>query len=339
MTYALTLLVLLSPGDEPLASSLAASARATLGEGATLELRVLEQPIDDAGALALAQGAQAGAVATIAWSEGPGGRGARVRMYGRATGRWLERDLAFAVDDASEERGRALGFTLGSMVPEAALPVVPPPPAAQPASPPPLVAQSTPVPVPVPVPAKPAPAPLPPAPIAEPPPWTFAIDGAVQGTLALGGEGDAVGGEIGGQYRLGPHLALRAGAAVRVGHVEALEATLLILDLGPGLSWRSADPRPGRPWAFALHLDGLARLQSLTRAAAHGRPDERHGRFVPAVGVAAEVMYALTRELALFADAGGHAVLGETEIRLREQQVAAFAPVDVSFGLGARASF
>jgi hypothetical protein len=334
MTYALTLLVLLSPGDEPLASSLAASARATLGEGAALELRIVAQPIDDAGALALAQGAQAGAVAMIAWSEGAGGRSARVRMYGRATERWLERDLAFAADDASEERGRALGFTLGSMVPEAALPVVLPP-AAEAASPP-LVAQSTPAPEPT----KPAPVPaLPRAPSLEPPPWTFAIDGAVQGSLALGGEGEAIGGEIGGQYRLGEHLALRAGAAVRVGHIEALEATMLIADLGPGLSWRSGDPRPDRPWAFALRLDGLARLQNVTRAGAHGRPEERHGRVVPAVGVAAEIVYALTRELALFADAGGHAVLGETEIRLREQQVAAFAPVDVSFGLGVRASF
>lgn len=328
MNFALTLLVLLAPGDEPLAGSLAAAVRETLGPDATIELRVVATTPPDADVLALAHEADAGAVAVIEWSQPERGR-AQARLYSQSSGRWLERELDFAPGDPVQERGRALGFTLGSMLPEAAAAVAqsePAGPAAEPAQPAPAPPQ-----------ALPAPAHSQPVPQAAAP-WTFAIELAAQGLLAIGGEGSAAGGELGGRYRVSDHVALRAGAALGLGHIEALEADLLNVDLGGGLVWRSGDPRPGSPWTLALRLDLLARLQRLTRHAADERQEESHGRFLPATGVAVEATYALSSDLALFTAAGAHALLGETEVRLRDEQVAAFAPVDLQLALGLRVS-
>jgi hypothetical protein len=332
MTFTLTLLVLLAPGDEGMAGALAAATRATLGESTTIELRIMPPPEDD-GAIALGQQAHARGVAVISWADADK-QHARIRLYSQATGRVVEREIAFAPGDALEEKGRTLGFALASMLPESEEPVASAAPAASAPAPP-----AAPAPAPAP-PAAPAPAP-PPALPAPPPPWTFSIDAAAQMPLALGGEGTGLGGALGGQYRMSDHLALRAGAALRFGHLEALEAHVTTVDLGPGLVWRSNDPepRPRQRFALALRFDGLARLNAVRRPA-HGMvAAESQARFVPAVGMGIEGMIALTRVLGLFADAGADVTLGETEVVVRGRQVAAFAPVGLAFELGARARF
>jgi hypothetical protein len=326
MTFALTLLVLLSPGDEGMAASLAAAARETLGAGASLELRVVLPPPDDAAAGELAAQAGAGALALIAWSDA---QHARVRVYSTARARWLERDLTFAAADPMEEKGRTIGFTVASMLPEAQAPSAP-------SAPPPVVASVPPAPA---TPSAPRVAPARPAVAAVSPPWTFAVDAAVQAALAIDGEGTSAGGELAGRYRLGEHLALRAFAALRVGHVEALEATLLSVDLGPSLTWISRDVVPAHPWAFGLRVDAFARLQSVRRPATDADPAESHGRFVPGVGLQLETSYAMSADIALLAAAGAHALLGETEVLRDSQQVASFAPVELVAGLGAIARF
>src|SRR6185436_5232109 len=121
MTYVLTLLVLLSPGDEALADSLAGAVRATLDDPRGLELRIVTEPLDDVHAQELAASARARAVGTVRFIDDAHLR-ATLRLYDQGRGRWVERTLQFAAEDAVAEKGRALGFTLGSMLPEAAAP-------------------------------------------------------------------------------------------------------------------------------------------------------------------------------------------------------------------------
>lgn len=329
MTFTLALLVLLAPDDAALASSIATATRATLGPDVMLELRFVEQPQDQAAAIALAQSAHARTVAVI--STDAGTQRAHIRLYDATSGRQVEREIEFAPSDPPDERGRAIGFTLASMLPDAAPEI-----ASAPPSPDAVAAQAA-----EPAPAAPTPAPPPAAPAPAPAaaPWTFAIDAAVRAVAAIDAEGSGFGGELGGQYRLGDHLALRAGAAVHVGHVEPLEARMTIVDLGPGLVWRSHDAGPGRRLALALRADAFARLQSVSRPAHHARPAESHSRFVPGLGLGLEASYAFTHEFAMFGGGGVQMLLDETELVLRGQQVASFGPVGLGFELGARALF
>jgi len=336
MAYAITLLVLLSHGDEVLGDSLASAARAAVRDPQAVELRLVDEPLEDERARELATTAQASAVGTVRFLDDAHLQ-ARVRVYDRARGRWVERTLQFAPVDAVTEKGRALGFTLGSMVSEAAARSAPdeaPAPAVVSGSPTPEPTPATPVETPSPTPSSP-----PPRAAAASAPTSFGIDALLQAALAVGGEGSALGGRLGGQYHLGEHVALRAGAALRVGQLEALEANLTLVDLGAGVAWRTVDAGPGQRLALAVHLDALARLHHVARAQSAMHPAESHGRFLPAVGVGAELAYGITREFALLVDAAAHALLGETELVLRGQQIAAIAPVDLVLGLGARASF
>ena len=342
MTFALTLLVLLSPGDEPMATAIAAAARATLGADTALELRFLAVAPNDAAALALAHDSGSAAIALITWTDS-GHQRARLRVYSQTTRAWTARDLDFAARDPAEEKGRAIGFNLASMLPEGVpfakrslAPAAPPAPSAPTTPPAPRVATLDTAPAPV---AKTAPVP-PNAATPRPwPPWTLSIDAAAQGVVAVSGEGTSVGGALGGQYRLDEHLSLSLGAALRIGHIEALEARLVTVDFGPGVAWRSGDLDAGRRWGLQLQLGAFARLQSLRRTSAGSQPRESHGRFVPGAGIGVELTYALTRDIALLANIRVNAVLGQTDVFLRDREVAAFAPIELGLGLGARTYF
>ena len=339
-TFALTLLVLLSPGDESLAESIASAARATLGSELALEVRVEAKPVTDDAARELARNAGSRALAVIDWRD-RGKLRARIRLYTQTTERWLVRELEFTSEDTPAERGRTIGFSLASMLPEN----TPGEPQSD-ASPAPEHTSGEPQSVASPAPtapARPSAAGVSHSPLTSQPlaakPWTFALDLAGQGVLGVGGEGTAVGGELGGQYRLGEHFSLRLAAALRVGHLEQLEARALTLDLAPGLSWRSGDTGPAQAWGLALSLAAVARLQSVRRAPIGSTAPESHGRWLPGVGVGLEVNYALNHEAALFVSSGLRALLGETDLFLRGRHVASFAPLELGLGLGARFGF
>jgi hypothetical protein len=80
-------------------------------------------------------------------------------------------------------------------------------------------------------------------------------------------------------------------------------------------------------------------MQSVSRSAHQSHAAESHTRFVPGLGLGLEAAYAFTREFAMFWGGGVQVLLDETELVLRGQQVASFAPVGLGFELGARASF
>src|SRR4051812_21137126 len=116
VTYLLALLVLLSPGDEPMATSLAAAMRAALGAETELELRFVAGPPADDAARALAREGRAASIALIRWGD-ESHQKAQLRLYDEASARWIVRELVFAKQDAPEEKGRAIGFNLASMMP------------------------------------------------------------------------------------------------------------------------------------------------------------------------------------------------------------------------------
>jgi hypothetical protein len=324
MSLALSLLVLLAPGDEALAGSLVTAARSTLGEGAAVELRVITLPDEEAAARALMAETHAQALAVIEWRE-PEKEHAQIRLFTLDDPQVFERELTFAASDAAEERGRTLGFTLASMLPEARPIASAPPETAPDASPTPVAQAAAPAPAPGPAPATPPDARA---------PWRAAFDVAGVAAVAIAGEGMGFGGELAGQVRLNEQLALRASVALRLGELEALDARTTSVDLGPGIVWRSHDTEPGRPFALALRLDALARLLRVRLDAQHD--SESHGHVVPVIGLSVEASYALSRELGLTASAGARAILGETEVISKGQPVASFAPVELGFALGTR---
>jgi hypothetical protein len=327
VTFALTLLVLLSPGDEPMATSIASATRAANGAETLLELRFVAVPPDDDAVVALARESQAEAIALLTWSDASHLH-AQLRVYEQATARWVARDLEFAAQDPADEKGRTIGFNLASMLPDKGAAVPRPPAASPPAEAPAQATAANTA-------AAASSASVQPK-IAPASVWTVAIEAAAHGVFAIGGEGTSAGGALGAQYRLGEHFSLCAAAALRWGHIEELEARLVAIDFGPGLAWRSGDVSR---WGLQLRLDAIARIESVRRDSEGSQPHESHGRVVPAVGVGAELTFALNPDVALLANTSMRAVLGETDLILRGSQVAAFAPVELGLGLGARAYF
>jgi len=285
------------------------AVRRTLGPAATVLVDTVPTFPHDTEALALGTRVSATAVVEVSWRD-DGHAWLHVNVSDHAE--WFDRDLALEATAAPDERGRAVGFTIGTIVLMAM--ATPPPQLSAPPPPPPPVARR------------------PPADVAPPSPVStrrtelavVAIWTPTPGALPRAGAAADV------QLPLWDRLALDLGATTTVGHVAEADADSWMLLGCAGPLARAVLRRPFELDAVAaacVMREAYSRL-GLTRAnvAAAGKGSASGVVWVtPAVGVT------LTADVtSIFAAAP--IVVGTTQVAERPS-------VWLSVGLGARARF
>jgi hypothetical protein len=306
----ITLLVAAGQGDAADTGAMLQALVEALGD-VRAAAREVEGPLGDEAMLAAERDTASDVVAAVTWA-GPAKLEARVRLHVRASDRWVERGLTFAASDDLRERGRTLGFTMASMLPDRA----PPPRAAQP--PPAAIA-------------------TPPAPPAPPP--RLALDLMVMGSLGLGGNADALGGAFAVRRALAPWLSVRGELMGRTGVVQAAEATSLALHLAAGVA---VSPL-GNPATRRAGLEVRADLAVLYESLGHLSPDDidrdRQARLVPGGDLVIEGSVRVLGSAAVVLGVGAEVAFGRTDVFVHERKVAELPPLRLVSSLGLRHYF
>lgn len=308
-----------------------ATAQESLGPGTSILLVETVEPTDTR-ALRAERELGAGAVVLVVWREAAHLH-AVLRLHVADSDRWITREIGFSSQDTLEERGRTLGFTIGSIWPETrptarsplavgSPPVVKSPPVVR--SPP--VTRPPPVVRPPPEatarvaserPAEDAPSAVrrlsevkPP----EIPPFRPVRVGiSAVGALGLGGPANGLGAGVEAELFLTRGLAVRIGASVRTGSISELPGEDLVSSLAAGLEWWPLPTSSDRPLGFGLRVDLLA-LHHQVSATTSLQP-ETQGRFLSGADLLGAVALRLTSRVEFVAGLGAEMAFGTTEIR------------------------
>jgi hypothetical protein len=348
MADALTILLFVAAGEgsDATTRAMVRATREALGPTARVEVRETPNELTEDEALIAEQLAGASAVVDLTWAD-PAHRSAMLRVHVARSGRWIGRSIGFMASDASTERGRTIGFTVVSMLPEAA---AEPTPSESPSGPlaapqpPPTLQKVGPVEQDHSVHAAAAPA----APN-EPPgnPSFFAVDLLGLAALSLGGEGaGGAGGGVAGYWFPLLHFSVRIGGSLRAGGVGLVPSSTLTGAVSVGAGWHPLRATPPHPLGLSLRVDYLALYQSLqptgyavatgNRAAA-SLADE----WVSGLGEVVDVSWLLSAELEALLGLGLEEALGSTYVQVQgaPAAIAAFPPVRALGEAGLRVRF
>jgi hypothetical protein len=304
----------------PTTLALTAAIEQVIGPAGEIQVASVE-PADDDDAALWREASAAGATiaARVRWADATRLR-ARVHAEILLTGETLVRDVLFRPADSEPERGRTLGFIVGSFV-------VPPAPAltaganengergelvrAQPT----------------------------PAATATPPrPARFGLEAFMMGATAVGGQGDSLGGGAGLRWPAEATWGLRVGARARVGSIPVAQASLLAAAAYAGL-WRRLLPAADHPFNLSGRLDALLAYESLTHFSDDDPAPVRQARLLPGAAAAVELEVRLTETAAGFVAGGGEVLFGRSTVVVHERPVAELVPFRGLFEAGFRARF
>jgi hypothetical protein len=295
MSAAVILAIIVASGESqsPATRALVAACSDALGAGVSVELHEAATPSDrEAAKLEAATGPRA--VAEVLWS-GAGHVSARVRLHVARTDRWIDRTIDFEAADSLSERGRALGFALASMLPEAD-------PALQ-------------------IAAAPSATPLAPVPRALGRPRR-AVGLAALANDGIAGPAAGLGGMVDVAFAVGESVAVRASAALWRGSIAEIAATDLTAQLGAGAAWTPIAPAPERPWELGLRADALVVYQAVSHVHATGTTAWK-AKVLPGVDVMLEGGWHVTRGCEVFVAAGPEIVLGTIDVAVISSAVTA----------------
>jgi hypothetical protein len=272
--------------------------------------RETEGPPGDEAILALERDTASDVIAAVSWA-GPAKLEARVRLHVRASDRWVERGLTFAASDDLRERGRTLGFTMASMLPDR--------------TPPPRVAPP------------PAPAVVAVAPPAPPP--RLALDLMVMGSLGVGGDADALGGAFVLRRALAPWIAVRGELLGRAGVVQAAQATSLSMHLAAGVAVSPLGNPATRPASLEVRTDLAVMYESLGHLSSDDVDRVRQARLIPGADLVLEGSLRVLGSAAVVLGVGAEVAFGRTDIFVHESKVAVLPPLRLVSNLGLRHYF
>lgn len=307
--------VLSTQPQGPTTESFARAAQDVLGEDSSLVIQPVEEARLDLGQVAEDTGADG--VVELAFRED--GTGVTIHSYARDGQRLTQREVTFSEQDLQEERGRLLGYLVGSMFADE---VEKPPPEPPPPAPAPLrvVIQDV------------------PPPSRQAPRLPNLVE--LSGVLAVDptGEAGGVGASAAGLLRLWRRLFLRASVAGRVGEIPTAYADSSTLNLGLGLGlhvWGDGGEGP----EMHLRSEALATWIRVT----HQSPDdatvvEQH-RALGGGATVATLGYRFSPEVGVFAGAGVEVMAGRTDISVEGVRVASLDPLRFLTELGFRVAF
>ncbi len=300
-SLALVVAVTTSANDPVNAATLQAAEQA-LGPAAMVEVERVSSA-DDAELSRIA-GEKHAAIALVRW-QSPST--AVVHFRGWESARWIDRTVVFESDDAPAERGRALGFTLASMMPQAIA-------SGEGAEKPALAAPS------------------------QPHRWLGAIDVTASGAFAPAEFGTGLGAQLGFTWFL-QRLGVRAGASVRAGDVPPAQATALYASAALGLAMRFIEPRPHQRFGFGARVDALLLYESVTHLSPDDVTPAHEDRWLGGADLVFSGTFDLTSAAAIVVTTGAEAAFGTTRIFVGQTEVAQLFPVRIVADIGVLARF
>ncbi len=322
----LAIVIAVGEASNPATAALRATAQESLGSGTSILLVEAVQPTD-AEALRVERDLGAGVVVLVVWRESAHLH-AVLRLHVANGNRWVTREIGFSSEDTLEERGRTLGFTIGSIWPETERG---PRPSPEPRPPP---EGRAPTPSNAPheqsssvasrAPTEDAPPTLPgsevespprraPAPLETTPFWPVRVGISAVGALGLGGPAYGLGAAAEGELFLTSDLGLRMGASLRAGSISELPGRDVASSLAAGLEWWPLPTSSARPVGLGLAFDMLALHHQVTATGA-GQAESR-GRFMPGADVLLSAGFRLTSRVEAIARLGAEMAFGTTDIR------------------------
>ena len=311
-------------GTRPIEDAL----HAALAKDATIVVRSATAPVSDEALKATALVEKASLLGVVTWDEKQ--RRASVRFVKPSEGPWTERDVRFQVADAPAERGRTVGFTLASMMPDEAFAPEPPPPtvAAKPVDSAPTVVFAPPIVIDRVVPEKKAP------PRANP----LSVDLNTLGALSSDGYGGGVGGALALRVPLSGAFGMRFGGSARFGEVAVASVTSRVFVASAGVAWQPwLDD--DRRWALGARLDALVIVHRVSHLSEDDVDPNVQSRALPGIDAAVEGAYRFTDRTAVVGALGAEVALGTTDLYVHDRRVAALTPLRGLAEVGLRISF
>jgi hypothetical protein len=359
MTDPVTLFILVTAGERAdLTRAMAGATHDALGASAVVVVREVPGEPSDAEALDAERTEGADAVVELSWVD-PHHQQASVKMHVARDRRWIERSVGFLRFDPDAERGRTLGFTIASILPQSPLapteatPASSGPTGASATATPTGLASSAAVAVAPPVPSSAAlPAPSPPVPEPSAPARSgrrlnLSVDVLAVGAVGVGGndpKNDANGSGGGAaaiQWFPIRNLALRLGGGLRAGSSDRAKAnTLTVLGTG-GLAFHPWRTSPIHPFGASLRADFLFSDESLTYFANGPKANEaqvQHRRH-PGLELGVDASWRFASDVELVAGLGIEDVFTTTHVAIDHTTVATLSPVSAFAEAGLRLDF
>lgn len=321
----LAILVAVGEASNPATATLRATAQESLGPGTSILLVETVEPTDTES-LRIERELEAGAVILVVWREAVHLH-AVLRLHVANSNRWITREIAFSPHDTLEERGRTLGFAIGSIWPETETVARSPPEAKSPPEVRSPIEGSW-----VPLTALPLSEVKPPRPVmsreghpvvapsaglvarAEMPPFRAVRVGiSAVGAMGIGGPATGLGGGADGELFWARDFMVRAGASVRIGPISELPGRDLVSSLAAGVEWWPLPTSSVRRLGFGLRGDALAMHHQVSATIAG--QSESQGRLVPGADLLVTAAWRLTSRVEFIAGLGSEMAFGTTEIR------------------------
>jgi hypothetical protein len=322
-TLVLLVVIGATGADRPHGSNVSAAVVDALGRDARVLVEERADDPSDAEAAALADAIRGSAVAEIAWGDASHSR-ARLHVYLAGDRNWYDREVAFEPDDGPEERERAIGFVVGTMIRETQGMVLPAPPRAAPVISAP--AQQSP-------PVATSAAEVATPPLAREDARRFGADIGALVTTGIEGVAPGLGPSLRGRVFISDVLSIHAGASLGFGSIEAADARLTTTRIvaGARVRWLTV----ARALSFDLGLDALAVNHAVHRA----EPFAYRDRWLAGAHTDVGLAWRASALLEPFATAGVDVVLGKTPISVAGSRLAAIPPLRMVFELGVTMRF
>jgi hypothetical protein len=322
----LIVLVIGQQASDPSTLAFERALHGVLGNTAKIELQVLaEDPADDASA---ARAAGSDGLVELVWASD--GSKARVHCYVVRDARWVDREISFGVGTASpereaSERGRLLGFAVGTMFAEEA--ALEPTPTPAPAAP----KQRLPG---APERHSPAGADAQPERSAEP---RRMLEFAGIASRGVHGAASGLGASAGLRLAWRGPLWARLFVSGRGGSIEVAQATTRTALLGGGLAL-AALPSQHR-FELGLRFDLFASYFEASHLSEDDANPDQRSRWLPGSDLVAEAGVHLAGGTGLFLGGGLEAMFGKTDVFTHGIRVAVVPPFRAIGEFGFRARF
>ena len=330
----LIILVIGQQTSDPSTLALERALRGVLGSTAKIELQALaDDPPDDTSE---ARAAGSDGLVELVWAND--GSRAHVHCYLVRDARWVDREISFGAGTASPEReaierGRLLGFAVGTMfAEEAALAPRTAPPTDAPAAP-----RVSPRSAPhreLPPSAEAPPAPAGQAPGSQP---TRLLEFAGTASEGLGGAATGLGASAGLRLALAGPIWSRLFLSGRGGNIEVAQASTVTALFGGGLAL-AALPSSAR-FELGLRMDAFAAYLEASHFSDDDTVPARRSRWLPGADLVAETGVHLAGRTGLFLGGGLEAMFGKTEVYTKGVRVAVVPPFRVIGEFGFRTPF
>lgn len=303
MSAAAVLAVIVAAGEAhtPVTQALVGAASEAVGTAAVVRVAETSSQSDRA-VLRVEASMDAVAAVALVWDDEQHLR-ARTRLHVVRSDRWIDRAIGFEPADKLGERGRALGFTIASMLPEAGSDI-----------------EVT----------------LPESFVVREPVRDHALEVTLAGS-GLSGSPD-FGGTVAGEQLVSETFALRLGLVFRQGSLasdasasqEAFQGTKLMGGLAVGAAWWPLRPGPDDLFGFGLRADLLGlRLQVLRDQVGGQRDVETSGGFLAGLDLMAQGTIRLGATAEVLLAAGLEAASRPADVTLRSATGARTAVVAI----------